>query len=88
MVGMIPHLLQRLLRGSIRAHKNMQNLNTLLTGKRTYIAIAASAIFYLLQVNGLANWVSEAELNNILNVTVQLGLAIYTAYARYLATKG
>ena len=66
----------------------MQNLNTLLTGKRTYIAIAASAIFYLLQVNGLANWVSEAELNNILNVTVQLGLAIYTAYARYLATKG
>lgn len=64
----------------------MQNLNTLLTGKRTYIGITASAIFYLLQVNGFANWVSEAELNNILNIAVQLGLALYTAYARFLAT--
>ena len=66
----------------------MQNIINSLQGKRTYIGIVASVLFYSMQVSGNANWVSEAELNQILNIAVQLILAVYTAYARFLATRG
>ncbi len=56
-------------------------------GYKTYTAIIAGTILYLLQVTGNADWISEENVNEIINITLQLGLAVYAIYGRYHATR-